>query len=62
MMDILILEFIWRLVFKHGSIEMLMNGSIHLYTLLILPLRIGIVKLNFAEALRLSVCSERDSS
>ena len=51
MMDKPTLEFILRLVLKHGITGMLMNESIYLYTLWRPSLRIGILKLNFAEAL-----------
>lgn len=56
MIDRLILEFILRLVFKHGNTKVLMKGSIFLYILWIPPLGIGILRLNFTEALRLGLC------
>ena len=55
MMDRLTPEFTQRLVLKHGSIGVLMNGYICLYTLWIPSLRIGILKLSFAEAMRIGL-------
>ena len=51
--DGLTLEFILSLVLKHGSIVVLMNGYICLYTHWILVLETGTLKLNFSMALRI---------
>ena len=56
MMGRMTLEFMSRLVLKHGNKEVLMNGYIYLYTHWVLLLRIGTPKLNFEEALRIGLC------
>ena len=49
----MILEFMSRLVLKHGNKEVLINGYIYLYIHWVLFLKTGTLKVNFAKALKI---------